>query len=151
MLYISIDKQQENELTAPDVWVRLHNREVLHHLKDDIVRSMILDVDKTEVFVDSEGCAYLNSPYIYKYMPIDYLSTGVKNLIMAWITVYPINATHCGDNCAKWLVEISKRKDLYITLHHIMTFPKDTKAVILNNNKQCESNEDIFWELCEVL
>ena len=32
------------------------------------------------------------------------------------------NASLCGDNCAKWIVEIGKRKDLTINLHHVMDF-----------------------------
>lgn len=32
------------------------------------------------------------------------------------------NASLCGDNCAKWIVDIAKRKELTINLHHVMDF-----------------------------
>lgn len=32
------------------------------------------------------------------------------------------NASACGDNCAKWIFEISKIRDLTINLHHVMDF-----------------------------
>ena len=36
------------------------------------------------------------------------------------------NASTCGDNCAKWLLEIGKQKDVTINLRHMMSFGKDT-------------------------
>ena len=35
------------------------------------------------------------------------------------------NASACGNNCAKWILEIGKRKDLTINLRHIMNFGKE--------------------------
>ena len=35
---------------------------------------------------------------------------------------YVFNGSACGDNCAKWILEIAKKKELTITLHHIMEF-----------------------------
>ena len=32
------------------------------------------------------------------------------------------NASSCGDNCAKWIVDIGTRKELTINLHHVMDF-----------------------------
>ena len=36
------------------------------------------------------------------------------------------NASTCGDNCAKWILEIGKREDVTINLRHMMDFGKDT-------------------------
>ena len=45
------------------------------------------------------------------------------------------NAT-CGDNCAKWILEISNHKDLTINLRHIMNFGKEPfEAKILNTGQ----------------
>ena len=35
------------------------------------------------------------------------------------------NASACGDNCVKWIVELGKRKDLTINLHHVMDFSSE--------------------------
>jgi hypothetical protein len=48
---------------------------------------------------------------------------------------FVINASKCGDNCAKWILEIAKRKKLTISLHNIMDFQVDFNARILNNNR----------------
>ena len=46
----------------------------------------------------------------------------------------PFNASVCGDNCAKWILKISREKDLTINLRHIMEFPEEEfQAEILNN------------------
>ena len=36
------------------------------------------------------------------------------------------NASTCGDNCAKWILEIGKQQNLTINLRHMMSFGKDT-------------------------
>ena len=47
-----------------------------------------------------------------------------------------VNASSCGDNCAKWIVELGKKKDLTINLHHVMDFSSvpEFEAVMLKNN-----------------
>ena len=47
------------------------------------------------------------------------------------------NASSCGDNCAKWIVEIGKRKDLTINLHHVLDFSSadEFDALMLNTGR----------------
>ena len=49
------------------------------------------------------------------------LSGGVKTLLLlAFDNSGKIfNATACGDNCAKWILEIAENKDLTISLHQV--------------------------------
>jgi hypothetical protein len=104
--------------------------------EDDLVKQMILDVDKTIV----------HSPYNFESKALGpivptWLSGGVKALMIAYKGKdlngddYVINASCCGDNCAKWLLEIAKRKDITISLHNIIDFQVDFRAKILNNNR----------------
>ena len=58
------------------------------------------------------------------------------------VIVYVFNASACGDNCSKWILEIAKTKDLTITLHHVMHFDDDFEAEILNNGKLIQTNEE---------
>ena len=44
------------------------------------------------------------------------------------------NASACGDNCAKWLLEIGKIKDITINLRHMMDFGKNTAFEIKVKN-----------------
>lgn len=70
------------------------------------------------------------------------LSGGVKTLML--IDHEPnkvFNASTCGDNCARWILEIAKRhsEDITINLHHIMDFDvgrknRDFEIRILNTD-----------------
>ena len=89
----------------------------------DIAKKMIKDVDDSDVL--SGEC--INSPVLGQ-IPPERLSGGVKTLLL--ILNEPdrvFNASTCGDNCAKWLLEIGKQKDVTINLRHMMSFGKDTK------------------------
>ena len=89
----------------------------------DIAKKMIRDVDDSDVL--SGEC--INSPVLGQ-IPPERLSGGVKTLLL--ILNEPdrvFNASTCGDNCAKWLLEIGKQKGVTVNLRHMMSFGKDTK------------------------
>jgi hypothetical protein len=144
MLYISLGKKQEHEILFPDDWVKFNKTTVNSWLKDDFVKQMILDVDKTEV---REDCS-IYSPYL-GIIPVESLSTGVKNLMIGYGTNLVLNASKCGDNCAKWIYEISKKKDLYITLYHIIRFPDDLQAIIINDDLKVNNYQEYHNRICE--
>lgn len=90
---------------------------------DELVKAMIKDVDKTDVVSYNMMIGPIGP------IPPERLSSGVKTLIMIYKNDSQIwNASKCGDNCAKWLVEISKRKDIVIWLGHFMIFPVDMQV-----------------------
>ena len=99
-------------------------------LKTDLARRMILDVDDSEVL--SGEC--INSPVLGQ-IPPERLSGGVKTLLLILNEPGKIfNASTCGDNCAKWILEIGKIKDVTINLRHMMSFGKDTAFEIKIQN-----------------
>lgn len=102
-------------------------------LDDPLVREMIRDIDKSEVI--SSEC--IQSP-VFGQIPPTKLSGGVKTLIL--ILKEPdkvFYASQCGDNCAKWIIEIAKRKDITINLRHIMDFSgTEFSAVIANTGEK---------------
>lgn len=87
----------------------------------ELAKEMIRDVDDSEVL--SGEC--INSPVLGQ-IPPERLSGGVKTLLLMLNESDKIfNASTCGDNCAKWILEIGKKKDLTINLRHMMGFGKD--------------------------
>lgn len=109
---------------------------------DPLVRQMVLDVDKTEIV--SSQCAI--SPVLGQ-IPITKLSGGVKNLIMMLKEPgYLFRGSSCGDNCAKWIVEISKMHDIHMSLEHLMHFDMDFDAVCVDNGHEIHSNKDYVEE-----
>ncbi len=103
-------------------------------ITDPFSVEMIRDIDKSEVI----GAHVIDSPYIGSISTKE-LSGGVKTLILMMFddSGKIFNASACGDNCAKWIYEISKKRDLTINLHHVMDFSAcdDFEAFIVNTDK----------------
>ena len=69
------------------------------------------------------------------------LSGGVKTLILVNNVQDKIfNASTCGDNCAKWLLEIGKKKNVTVNLRHIMDFGDNEFEIEIVNNHQVVHN-----------
>ena len=99
---------------------------------------MIRDVDSSEVL----GTGAIDSP-VMGIIPPTSLSGGVKTLILIDNLQDKIfNASNCGNNCAKWLLEIGKEKDITINLLHIMDFGEDDFEIYIINADVTVSNMD---------
>ena len=95
-------------------------------MESELAKKMIKDVDDSDVL--SGEC--INSPVLGQ-IPPERLSGGVKTLLLMLNEPDKIfNASTCGDNCAKWILEIGKRKDLTINLRHMMSFGHETEFEI---------------------
>ena len=103
-------------------------------LNDPLNQKMIEDVDKSKVVTTN-----IVESSVLGTIPPQWLSGGVKALICmnSDTSGMVFNLSNCGDNCAKWVYEISKRKDLLVTTHHTMSFRgiDDFKAEMMNTGK----------------
>ena len=82
------------------------------------MQAMIEDVDHSR-YVDG---LVIDSPVLGP-IPPERLSGGVQTLIMIYEKPELVfDATSCGQNCAKWLLEIGKRKDVTVNLYYLMPF-----------------------------
>lgn len=99
-------------------------------LLDDFSKKVIKKVDKSEV-LDRNA---IKSP-VLGIIPPTALSGGTKTLIlMKFCPDLVFNASACGDNCAKFILELAKHQDLTINLRHIMNFGNTKfQAKILNS------------------
>lgn len=90
-------------------------------ITDPLAVVMIKDIDRSEVI----GTHLIESPVLGPISTKE-ISGGVKTLIlMAFDRSGRIfNASACGDNCAKWIAELGKKRDLTINLHHVMDFSR---------------------------
>ena len=99
-------------------------------IESELAKKIIKDVDDSDVL--SGEC--IKSPVLGQ-IPPERLSGGVKTLLLMLNEPDKIfNASTCGDNCAKWILEIGKQKDLTINLRHMMSFEKDTEFEIRIEN-----------------
>ena len=110
--------------------VYFDNRYEDEWIKTPFTKAMVKDVDNSEI-VD----VHLVQSPVLGPISLKELSGGVKTLIlMAYDNSGRIfNASACGDNCAKWILQIAQKKDLTINLRHIMDFGEnDFEAQIVN-------------------
>ena len=99
-------------------------------IESELAKRIIKDVDDSDVL--SGEC--IKSPVLGQ-IPPERLSGGVKTLLLMLNEPDKIfNASTCGDNCAKWILEIGKQKDLTINLRHMMSFGQDTEFEIKIEN-----------------
>ena len=55
-----------------------------------------------------------------------------------------IDCTACGENCAKWLLEIAQKKDILINLNYFMDFPEPFELKIQNNGAVCHNFDELY-------
>ena len=106
-------------------------------------RKMILDIDKSEVVSEN----LIQSPVLGAISP-NQLSGGVKTLIlMANDKGHVFNASTCGDNCAKWILQLGAKEKLVINLRHLMDFgPGEFKIKVLNTGKVVKNMSELVAE-----
>lgn len=99
---------------------------------DQFARDVIKDVDQSEV-IDVRN---ILSPVLGSIAP-ELLSGGTKALILMKNNPRKIfNASNCGDNCAKWILELGKTQDFTINLYHVINFGKGEFEIKIMNSKK---------------
>ena len=111
-------------------------------LEDVIVQKMIKDIDKSE---------YRGGELIYSNVlgpiPPEKLSGGVKTLISIYKTPdHMFDATSCGNNCSKWLLDMGKQMDITVNLNYPMEF-EDCEGFEIH----IENNDKIYYKSKEYL
>ena len=120
---------RENAIFNTSVYFKNQYRD--QWITDPFAVKVIKDVDRSEV-IDANN---ILSPVLGSISPIQ-LSGGVKALIlMKNLPGKTFNASNCGDNCAKWILELGKEKDFTINLFHIMHFGKGPFSIRILNNR----------------
>ncbi|XCP85560.1 DUF4869 domain-containing protein [Roseburia hominis] len=130
----------ENSIYNTNVYFK--NTYETEWLETELAKQMIKDIDGSDVV--SGEC--INSPVLGQ-IPPERLSGGVKTLLLILNEPDRIfNASTCGDNCAKWILEIGKQQDVTINLRHMMSFGKDTEfdIKIKNGNEMVHSMRELI-------
>ncbi len=106
-------------------------------------KEIIQDVDKSEVI----SANLIQSPVLGPISPKE-LSGGVKTLLlMANDKKHVFNASTCGDNCAKWILQLGEKDKLVINLRHLMDFgPGVFKIKVLNTGKRVKNMAELVAE-----
>ena len=106
-------------------------------LTDEISMQMIEDIDHSMVVGSNVVLSSVFGP-----IPPSRLSGGVKTLILiAHDSMHIFNASACGDNCSKWLLEIGREKDVTVRLGYLMHFDEDYFEIRIVNNGRIIHNQ----------
>ena len=99
---------------------------------DEFARRVIRDIDASEVLSPD-----VISNDIFGSFASTELSAGVKTLLLIKNMPNKIfNISNCGDNCAKYLLELAKDQNIKVTLHHAMDFGDDFAVKVVNDRKR---------------
>lgn len=121
------DYDRDNYIFDPDTF--FNNTYEDEWMTDDLTVEMVRDVDKSEVISPH----LVDSPFLGS-IPVEKLSGGVKTLILVNHDLdHVFNASACGDNCAKWLLEIGRKKDVLVRLGYFMDFGTGSLQVRVEN------------------
>ncbi len=117
-------------------------------ITSELSKRMIKDIDNSEVISEKN----IDSPVLGLINP-ETLSGGVKTLILiANDKKHIFNASTCGDNCAKWLLEMSKAKKIVINLRHMMDFGNEPfKIRVMNTDKIVTNMLELLIEAGELV
>ena len=120
----------EGVVTRPEIYFK--NTYEDDWITDELSRRMIQDVDRSTVI----NAHVIESPVLGAITPRE-LSGGVKTLILIHkVPDMIFYASACGDNCAKWLLEIGKYRDVTINLRHLMDFGDGYFDIHIQNTDQ---------------
>lgn len=114
--------------------------------RDDVKR-IIKGIDNTIAVKDE----YLESP-VFGGMSPDRLSGGCKAVILMAVLDNPhIYATKCGDNCASYILDVAKTKDVTITLRHCMIFPDyEFEAYVFETGNYIHNRKEFINEFYKI-
>ena len=110
-------------------------------LEDEQAKQIIADVDQS--IVESPQC--IRSEVLGQIPPTK-LSGGTKALLLIWnLSDRIVNASNCGDNCAKWLREYHEEEDSGITVQCdkecVVLYGKDWQRKL--QDSQCTFDPDV--------
>ena len=137
-------ENKENFVYATSIY--FNNQYEEEWFEDEFTLDMLKDVDKSEVIMPGVIRGVIGN------IPYEKISGGLKTLLLINnVSSKLFNASKCGDNCSKWLIEIAKRHeeqnlgDVTIVLYHAMKFTEPFNIYIVNNGKIVDNMSDFAY------
>ena len=137
MLYVKFGNDKE-AIKKPDIYFKY--RFSPKWFEDDLVKKMVLDVDKSEVVSGH----LIISPVFGPIAP-ERLSGGVKGLILLLKDEkFYCDLTIFGNKCCRWIAEIAKLKDIYVSCYTYDVLFKgiDIVGVCKNTNEKFTNGDE---------
>lgn len=99
---------------------------------DEFAKRIIADIDDSVVIGPDEI-----KNELFGIFRATELSAGVKTLLLIKNQPKKIfNISNCGDNCAKYILELAVGRDITVCLHHYMNFGDHFEIRVINEGKR---------------
>lgn len=136
------DYKGKNYIYDPDTY--FDNAYEDEWLTDSVSKKMVRDIDRSELVGPN-----LVQSSVLGAIPPSRLSGGVKTLILIENDPeHVFNASACGENCASWLLELGKRKDIMIRLGYLMHFSDHAFEIeIVNTGRIVKNQTELIYEV----
>lgn len=116
-------------------------------LMKESTKDMVRRVDESEII-----SPYLVNSSVLGPIPPTLLSGGVKTLILIDNdSEHVFNASACGNNCSKLLLEIAKDKDVTIRLGYPMIFEEPFKIFIVNTGTYATTRKELITTIFNLI
>lgn len=116
----------------------------------EFAKKVIKAIDKTEVITEN----VLKSP-VLGTMPPQWLSDGTKGLLLLKYDTRKdvvLRSNAFGNNCAPYILEIAREKDIVLIGRHLINFGEFTDDIeVLNVPKVCHGHAEYIQVCREVL
>lgn len=113
-------------------------------LTKPLSKEIILDIDKSQVI----SANLIESPVLGPISPKE-LSGGAKTLLLLANDKSGkiFNTSTCGDNCAKWILQLAEKTKLVINLRHLIDFGAgEFKIKVMNTEKIVKNMAELVAE-----
>lgn len=121
---------KEKEIYNTEVY--FYNQYNKNWVIDEFAKKVIADIDDSVVLGPDE----IQNDIFGKF-GCNELSAGVKTLLLIKNMPNKIfNISNCGDNCAKYILELAKDRDITVCLHHYMNFGDSFEIRVINDGKR---------------
>lgn len=113
-------------------------------LTKPLSKEIILDIDKSQVI----SANLIESPVLGPISPKE-LSGGAKTLLLLANDKSGkiFNTSTCGDNCAKWILQLAEKTKLVINLRHLIDFGAgEFKIKVMNTGKTVKNMAELVAE-----
>ncbi len=132
---------REDEIYNTEVY--FYNQYDKNWVMDDFARKIIKDIDSSDVYGPEE----IQNDVFGKFGAME-LSAGVKTLLLIQNQPKKVfNISNCGDNCAKYILELAEKRDITVCLHHYMNFGNKFQIRVINDRRRkviSDSEELLF-------
>lgn len=115
-------------------------------LEEDFSRRVLSEIDSTLI----QDGHLVNT--VYGEVGVEDLSLSCKALLLLNFSENAnVYVSNCSNDCSSFILELSKNRDITITLHSLMEFKEDFEGVFLDIGEAFSTKKEYVLGVCKLL